>query len=114
LELTPYVDLLVMATRPRATEPRLTHQSHVVLSVFLDDPAAELAGADLLDITGLFSGTLYPILMRFEQAGWLRSHWEKIDPSREGRPRRRLYRITPAGKARATALRAEILGGLPA
>ncbi len=107
-----YVDLLVMATKPQPTEPRLTHQSHKVLSAFLADPTAELAGADLLDSTRLASGTLYPILMRFEEAGWLRSRWEKVDPSREGRPRRRFYRITATGVTRGSVLRAEIFGGV--
>jgi PadR family transcriptional regulator PadR len=72
----------------------------------------ELAGADLLSSTDLASGRLYPILMRLEEAGWLKSRWEKADPALVGRPRRRLYRITSTGLARGTAVRAEILGGL--
>jgi PadR family transcriptional regulator PadR len=103
-----------MVLKSRIREPRLTQQSHKVLSAFLNDPTGEFAGADLLDSTRLMSGTLYPILIRLEEAGWLRSRWERVDPSRAGRPRRRLYRITPGGLARVSALRAEILIGLPA
>ncbi|RPH35870.1 MAG: hypothetical protein EHM90_03270, partial [Chloroflexi bacterium] len=43
-------------------------------------------------------GTLYKALDRLERAGLLESHWE--DPfigANEGRPRRRLYRVTLAG-----------------
>ena len=50
-------------------------------------------------------GTLYKALERLERAGLLDSRWE--DPAigaAEGRPRRRLYRITGAGEsALATA-----------
>lgn len=41
-------------------------------------------------------GTLYPVLYRMEQRGWLRTRWEKEDTPRKG-PRRRLYRLTPKG-----------------
>ena len=102
-----------MVTGSRRHEPRLTHQSHKVLSAFVNNPTGDLAGADLLHTTGLAPGTLYPILFRFEEAGWLQSRWERIDPSRAGRPRRRLYRITPGGLTRVVALRAEILGCVP-
>lgn len=47
--------------------------------------------------TGLASGSLYPILYSFEEAGLLESQWEAEDPKVLGRPRRRLYRITPSG-----------------
>ncbi len=44
-------------------------------------------------------GTLYKALARLERANLLESRWEEIEPAVEGRPRRRLYRITPAGAA---------------
>ena len=43
------------------------------------------------------SGTLYPILLRFEKAGLLESRWEEETPESLGRPRRRFYRMTQAG-----------------
>jgi PadR family transcriptional regulator PadR len=95
-------------------EPRITHQTHRVLNAFLADPLRELSGADLIDGIGLSSGTLYPILMRLAQAKWLESRRENIDPKVAGRPARRLYRITPTGLARASALRAEAFGAIPA
>jgi PadR family transcriptional regulator, regulatory protein PadR len=80
---------------------RLSHQSLRVLRVFLDalseDVRAELAGADLMSATHLSSGTLYPILLRFEREGLLESRWEKDRPEELGRPRRRFYRMTKAG-----------------
>ncbi|MFK4228055.1 PadR family transcriptional regulator [Streptomyces sp. NPDC019890] len=48
------------------------------------------------------SGTIYPILARLEQVGWVDSSWE--DPvvhEQAGRPRRRFYRITQDGAVRA-------------
>lgn len=81
---------------------RLSHSGLLVLKACLDRSSSSLYGYELMQITGLASGTLYPILMRFEQAGWLSSSWEKADPKEEGRPRRRLYRITRAGQSAVT------------
>jgi len=104
-----------MTTKPDSgREPRITHQTHLVLTAFLVDPTQFLSGYDVIGSTGLSTGTLYPILMRLEQAKWLESHREEIDPKKEGRPRRRLYRITQTGLERARNLRAEVLGGVPA
>ena len=52
-------------------------------------------------------GTLYPALLRMESYGWLTWRWEEIDPSREGRPRRRLYKITGAGELAAHQIASE-------
>jgi len=82
-------------------EPRLTLQGMKVLQAFVDNPSIEISGADIQRLTGLFSGTLYPILLRFENAGWLNSRWEQVEPSKVGRPRRRLYRILSTGLAKA-------------
>jgi len=73
-----------------------------VLEAFLEHPTRELSGADVQKRSDLASGTLYPILLRLESAGWFVSRWEKIDPTEAGRPRRRLYRLTPNGLARAS------------
>lgn len=51
----------------------------------------------------MLSGTVYPILLRLEQAGWLESEWETADPVLLSRPRRRLYRLTGLGIGRASA-----------
>jgi PadR family transcriptional regulator PadR len=81
---------------------RMSLQTLRALEAFLENPADQLSGADVQKRCGLASGTLYPILLRLEAAGWFVSKWESIDPSSAGRPRRRLYRLTPGGLARAS------------
>jgi PadR family transcriptional regulator len=68
-----------------------------VVSAMLADPTADRYGLDLMRDTGLASGTLYPVLIRLEGAGWVESRWENLDPAAEGRPPRRYYRLTPDG-----------------
>jgi PadR family transcriptional regulator PadR len=76
---------------------RMSLQTLKVLEAFLENPSQPLAGADVHERTGIASGTLYPILLRLEGAGWFSSKWESIDPSKVGRPRRRLYKLTSTG-----------------
>jgi DNA-binding MarR family transcriptional regulator len=83
-------------------EVRMSLQTLRVLEAFLENPTDELAGADVQKRGRLASGTLYPILLRLESAGWFVSRWEAADPSSIGRPRRRLYRLTPSGFRRAS------------
>ena len=55
-------------------------------------------GFDIMAVTGLTSGTVYPALDRLEQLGLLRSHWEnEADAHAKGRPARRYFRLTAAG-----------------
>ncbi len=93
---------------------RMSFQTMKVLESFLENPTDLLAGADVQKRSGLASGTLYPILLRLEAAGWFVSQWESIDPVAAGRPRRRLYRLTPSGLARASEVFASFARGLPA
>jgi DNA-binding PadR family transcriptional regulator len=81
--------------------PRLTSSVLKVMAALLADPDAEHYGLRLMQQTGLPSGTLYPILVRLERAGWVRSRWEQVDPAAEGRPTRRYYRLTAEGAAEA-------------
>jgi DNA-binding PadR family transcriptional regulator len=81
---------------------RMSLQTLKVLELFLENPTEQLSGAELYQRSGIASGTLYPILMRLESAGWFVSKWESIDPSSAGRPRRRLYRLTLTGLKRAS------------
>jgi PadR family transcriptional regulator, regulatory protein PadR len=96
----------------KATDVRISLQTLRVLESFLQDPTEELAGADVHKRSGLASGTLYPILLRLESAGWFTSRWEAIDPSLAGRPRRRLYRLTASGLARTSSLFASFNPGV--
>lgn len=83
-----------------------------VLNVFLEDPAAHRYGLEVMKATGLQSGTLYPLLARFERAGWLASSKEQINAKAEGRPARRYYYLTPEGLREARLVRAEITSQL--
>ena len=57
-------------------------------------------GFDVMDTTGLPSGTVYPILGRLERAGFIRANWEDAAAAREEkRPPRRYYAVTPTGVA---------------
>ena len=58
-----------------------------------------LYGFDIIDITGLPGGTVYPALRRLEEAGYLTSKWEhpKISQS-ELRPARKYYERTRSGR----------------
>ncbi|HEX8206394.1 MAG TPA: helix-turn-helix transcriptional regulator [Solirubrobacteraceae bacterium] len=84
-------------------DPKISLQTLKLLRAMLDHPADEFYGRELGAETGLASGTLYPVLNRLENAGWLTSHWEKLDPRVAGRPPRRLYRLTGAGETAARA-----------
>jgi DNA-binding PadR family transcriptional regulator len=61
-------------------------------------------GYDLSRTTGLKSGTLYPILMRLTNRGWLEARW--AEPAGAGRPPRHLYRLTAEGRMAAARLTA--------
>jgi PadR family transcriptional regulator, regulatory protein PadR len=85
-----------------AQAPRMTLQTQLVLRAMLAEPTAEHYGLQLCDETGLPSGTIYPIVARLEQLGWVVSNWE--DPAEhiaKGRPRRRYYLLTPDGAEQA-------------
>jgi DNA-binding PadR family transcriptional regulator len=77
--------------------PRMTEPTQRVLRALLDDPAAEKYGLEICKEVGLAPGTVHPLLYKFEELGWLESRFEAIDPSEEGRPRRRYYQLTPDG-----------------
>lgn len=56
-------------------------------------------GFDIMDVTGLPSGTVYPALSRLDRLGYVTTHWEHPAlAQREKRPPRKYYAITYAGK----------------
>ena len=59
-------------------------------------------GYALIKATGLKSGTLYPILMRLTDRGFLEATWE--EPEVTGRPPRQRYELTPQGRAYAQSI----------
>ena len=84
--------------------PRITVPTLKVLQALLEtDSGRHVYGLQLMELTGLKSGTLYPVLARLESAGWISSAWEKVDPKQVKRPRRRYYQLTGLGEQAATA-----------
>jgi|SRR6185312_8650998 len=77
--------------RPRKPSP----QTQTVLTTLANRPSDWLYGLELAKLTGLKSGSLYPILIRLSERGLLESRW--LDPTDPGRPPRHAYRITTAG-----------------
>lgn len=76
---------------------RVTAATVDVLRVLLT--AGTVWGLQVIKQSGRPPGTVYPVLDRLEQAGWLVSEWE-TDAGRSG-PRRRYYRLTADGAAEA-------------
>jgi PadR family transcriptional regulator, regulatory protein PadR len=72
-----------------------------VLNAFIEEPSRDHYGFGLMRSTGVKSGSLYPILERLERIGWIEGHDEVIDEKAEGRPKRRLYRLTGLGEREA-------------
>jgi len=93
----------------------LTLKSARLVNAFLAEPGCARYGLELMRLTGMPSGTMYPLLARFESAGWLTRTREDIDPVAEGRPRRTLYTLTeeavPVARAKMAALAAEFTPG---
>lgn len=74
----------------------LTYSSAVILQAVAN---GYLYGFDIIDITGVPGGTVYPALRRLEESGYLTSKWEKQSISQvEPRPQRRYYELTRAGR----------------
>lgn len=55
-------------------------------------------GFEIMELTGLPSGTVYPALRRLEAAGLLRSVWDHSPKEKLGGPPRRCYRVTRQGE----------------
>lgn len=95
----PYVKLRFWLCKMLTMAMSLAQQR--ILRAMLDAADNEHYGLALMRTTGLKSGSLYPALNRLEKTGLVARRWEDIDPSVEGRPRRRLYRLTPDGVIQA-------------
>jgi len=57
-------------------------------------------GFDIMTVTGLASGTVYPALRRLENADFVVSKWERQSIAQtEQRPPRKYYEVTKVGRA---------------
>jgi PadR family transcriptional regulator, regulatory protein PadR len=91
---------------------RVTPATLDVLAVLVG-AQEDLHGFAIAEQAGRPTGSIYPILDRLRRIGWLTSYWETAHP-KEGRPRRRFYRLQPDGLQAARALLAERRAANPA
>ncbi len=84
-----------------ARERRASAQTLSLLEALLSQPRTWRHGYDLSLETDLKSGTLYPVLARLSERGFLESKWEESELA--GRPPRRMYRLNAKGLAYARA-----------
>ena len=77
-------------------KPNASRQTKALLACFLEAAQEWRHGYDLAKAIGLKSGSLYPILMRLSDQGYLESQW--CAPDRPGRPPRHAYRLTGEGR----------------
>lgn len=81
---------------------RLSNKTAAVLGLFVGNPELKTFGRDIIRYTGIPSGSLYPILHRLEERGYLLSEWESLDIAvQNGRRPRRMYQLDPRGAERA-------------
>lgn len=74
----------------------LTYTTAVILQAVAN---GYLYGFDIIDITGVPGGTVYPALRRLEDSGYLVSKWEQPSIAQAApRPQRRYYELTRAGR----------------
>jgi PadR family transcriptional regulator, regulatory protein PadR len=73
----------------------LTYTTAVILQAVAN---GYLYGFDIIDVTGVPGGTVYPALRRLEDAGYLISKWEEAKISQAApRPARKYYELTREG-----------------
>jgi DNA-binding PadR family transcriptional regulator len=81
-------------------EPTLSYTALFVLQAVA---RGHRFGFDIMDVTQLPSGTVYPALRRLESFGLVVSDWEADTKARrQARPRRRNYELTAAGRRMLT------------
>lgn len=88
---------------PRRTN--ISRQTRTALLALIERPQDWHYGYELMEQTGIASGTLYPMLIRLCDQGHLEARW--VPSSQEGRPPRHAYRLTPTGLALARAVQSD-------
>ena len=74
----------------------LSNHARALLGSLLDAGDRWSYGYELASLTGIKSGTLYPLLIRLEAQGYLEAEWQQ--PAASGRPPRHAYRLTTSGR----------------
>ena len=88
-------------------EPLLTYPGYRIADALLSDINAVHVGYDLSQKLRINEGTLYPLLSRWTQAGWLTVRDETSEEhaartGRKGRPRK-LIQVTDLGREKIPA-----------
>jgi PadR family transcriptional regulator PadR len=78
----------------RVTNP-LLDVLEILLQAF-DSRVDDLHGWAIMKATKRSGPTVYGVLDRLEDIGWISGRWEDDNPE-PGKPRRRLYNVTPTG-----------------
>lgn len=95
-----------MSRSRRDPEP-ISYNAALVLEAMIQGHAY---GFEVMRATHLPSGTVYPLLRRLEAGGLVASRWEEAQSAHaEGRPRRRYYEVTSAGRSALAAVRERVL-----
>ena len=76
-------------------KPHTSPHTRAVLAALLTTHPDHTYGYDLSKATNLKSGTLYPILQRLHEQGYLSAEWE--DSPHPGKPPRHIYKLTEHG-----------------
>lgn len=95
-----------MASHPITQPQRITLPLKMVMAELLRRRSIadeSVYGLEIATATKLRTGTVYPILWRAEEAGWVISEREE-DNEREGGGVRRYYRLTESGVRKALEL----------
>jgi PadR family transcriptional regulator PadR len=91
---------------------KMTRTTFAVVEAFLEaGENGRLYGLQIMKTAGIASGTMYPILDRLEDAGWIEGQWDA--PEEPGRPARRYYTLTGVGiteVTKAVSARRQALG----
>lgn len=95
--------------RPMVGIERVTKPLLDVLEAFLEateDNHRELHGWAIMKAVARSGPTVYGVIDRLEDAGWIEGRWEERNPQ-PNKPRRRLYHLTPDGLESARGLLAQ-------
>jgi DNA-binding PadR family transcriptional regulator len=96
-----------MTPRHDPSDAPLSYNGALVLQAMVQGHAY---GFEIMRATHLPSGTVYPLLRRLEASGLVDSRWEDAGKAQgEGRPTRRYYQPTPAGRAALAEARERVL-----
>lgn len=85
--------------------PNITNTESLIMSILVNKAGIEIYGWELMDASNgtLKRGTIYVILNRMEEKGFISSRKEPRREGARGRPRR-MYKLTSLGNKTISAL----------